>query len=61
MGEHYTCSGGCNGVSDTPVSCGTEGCSLQGKPLKACICEGGAQAHKSAEGGETNAEHAAHI
>jgi len=39
--SHYVCTGGCNGVSDTPGTCQTEGCQLHGQPLKECNCTDG--------------------
>ncbi|HEY4509411.1 MAG TPA: hypothetical protein VJC15_00275 [Candidatus Paceibacterota bacterium] len=41
MGKHYICTGGCEGISDKPGVCQTEGCADEGKPLKECNCEDG--------------------
>jgi len=35
--SHYVCPE-CMGRSDYAKNCETEGCSLQGKPLKQCNC-----------------------
>ena len=34
---HHTCTA-CKGVSETPKTCETEGCSLNGQDLKECDC-----------------------
>ena len=38
---HFACSGDCGGSSDSQINCGTEGCSMEGKPMKACDCTDG--------------------
>lgn len=38
--SHYVC-GECGGVSETPGTCQTEGCSMHGQELKACECVDG--------------------
>jgi len=38
--QHYVCPE-CGGVSESPKSCDTVGCSLQNQPLIACNCEDG--------------------
>jgi hypothetical protein len=38
---HYICTGGCNGVSDTPGVCQSETCSLHKHELKECNCTDG--------------------
>ncbi len=51
---HYVCKGECKGVSEAPVSCGAESCSLHNHPLVECNCEDGS--HK--EEGEMKEESA---
>lgn len=41
MNTHYVCNGGCNGVAETPGTCGAETCAKHGMPLLACACENG--------------------
>ena len=36
--KHYICTGGCNGVSDTPGVCEAEGCMDFGELLQECNC-----------------------
>lgn len=36
--SHYVCTGGCNGVSDTPNTCQAADCDDHGKDLKECNC-----------------------
>lgn len=44
---HYICKGECKGVSEKPVSCGDESCSLHNHPLVECDCTDGE--HKEAK------------
>jgi len=39
--EHYICTGGCGGVSETPGSCQAEDCQKHGEALTSCNCEDG--------------------
>lgn len=41
---HYICTGGCQGVAETPGVCGATTCPLHGQPLVACSCEDGMHA-----------------
>jgi len=54
---HYICTS-CQGVSEIPKSCETEGCSKNGDALTACDCT--AEEHlsklKKEEGSESNEE-----
>ena len=36
--KHYICTGGCEGVSDKPGTCGATTCPKHGKPLTECDC-----------------------
>ena len=36
--KHYICTGGCEGVSDTPGTCQAKTCPKHGKPLTECDC-----------------------
>ncbi len=56
---HYTCKGECNGISETPVSCGAESCSLHNHPLAECNCEDGSHKGEEAAAEETPTEEAA--
>ncbi len=38
---HYICKGGCEGVSDKPGVCKTEGCEHEGHKLEPCDCTDG--------------------
>lgn len=38
---HYICTGSCEGVSDRPGVCKTEGCIKEGQPLESCECTDG--------------------
>lgn len=38
---HYICTGECEGISQKPGVCQTEGCSMKGKPLESCECTDG--------------------
>lgn len=38
---HYVCTGGCEGVAETPGVCQTEGCTKHEKPLIECHCQDG--------------------
>jgi len=50
MELHYICTGGCQGVSDTPGVCQTVvGCADYGKPLKECHCEDGLHREEKTE------------
>jgi len=35
---HYTCPA-CDGVSESPNVCVTDGCAMAGLPLKQCACD----------------------
>ena len=35
---HYICTGGCEGVSDTPGVCQADDCSKHKHPLQECSC-----------------------
>ena len=35
---HYICTGECGGVSEEPVVCQAENCTMHGEPLKECMC-----------------------
>ncbi len=37
--KHYICTGGCNGVSETPGVCQAEDCSKHNQNLEECNCE----------------------
>ncbi len=39
--KHYICTGGCQGVSDTPGSCQAKACPKYEQPLIECICTDG--------------------
>lgn len=41
MEKHYVCTGGCNGVSTAPGTCGATDCKDFEKPLKECDCQDG--------------------
>jgi len=36
--NHYICTGGCHGVSDTPGVCQAEDCAKYQQPLEECDC-----------------------
>lgn len=38
---HYICTGGCEGVSETPGTCQAVTCPKHGAPLEACDCADG--------------------
>ncbi len=38
---HYICTGGCQGVSETPGTCQAMDCKDHGKPLHECNCTDG--------------------
>lgn len=38
---HYICTGGCEGVSEKPGVCRTEGCEKEVEPLTPCDCTDG--------------------
>lgn len=48
METHYICTGGCEGVSNTPGTCQAEGCALHQHPLKECHCTDGQHAEVKA-------------
>lgn len=39
--RHYMCTGGCNGMSQTPGTCQTESCPKHTQPLTECNCTDG--------------------
>jgi len=39
--KHYICTGGCEGVSDTPGTCQAIACPKYGQPLTTCDCADG--------------------
>ncbi|MEK7107547.1 MAG: hypothetical protein AAB899_05175 [Patescibacteria group bacterium] len=39
--KHYICTGGCEGVSGKPGTCGAKTCPKHGKPLTECDCGDG--------------------
>lgn len=39
--KHYVCLGGCRGVSEEPVKCGSETCAYYTLPLEECDCTDG--------------------
>ena len=39
--KHYICTGGCNGLSETPGTCKAPQCSKTTKKLTGCMCEDG--------------------
>lgn len=39
--EHYICTGGCKGESDSLKVCGNETCGRRGEELSLCHCEDG--------------------
>ncbi len=39
--KHYICTGGCEGVSETPGTCQAETCPKHGQPLTECECADG--------------------
>lgn len=41
---HYVCTGGCNGVSETPGTCQAESCPKHQHELTACDCKDGQHA-----------------
>lgn len=41
MGEHYVCTGGCEGVSPKQTTCGAPECPKHDTPLTACSCVDG--------------------
>ena len=58
---HYICTGGCEGVSDSPGTCQAESCPLHAHPLKECNCTDGtheevkqAAENKSSESPQSN-------
>lgn len=55
MNTHYVCDE-CGGVSDIPKNCGTEGCSLNGTPLKECNCDNSEHLQKAEASRKANEE-----
>ncbi len=43
--EHHVCKGTCGHVSNTPGTCGTEGCTNKGQAFEECGC-GDKESHK---------------
>jgi len=39
--EHYICTGGCNGESNSPKICGVESCAKKDQDFSPCHCEDG--------------------
>ena len=35
---HYICTGGCEGVSETPGTCQAQDCEKQGQSMDSCEC-----------------------
>ena len=45
---HYVCES-CEGVSDVPKACSTEGCDKNGESLKECKCDNSEHLEKAAQ------------
>jgi hypothetical protein len=39
--NHYICTGGCHGVSETPGTCQAQDCAKHEQPLVECSCTDG--------------------
>lgn len=39
--QHFICTGGCDGESETVGVCQAESCKKEGEPLTPCNCEDG--------------------